>query len=57
MEAGKAPKVNFRSVEMVSFDIFRRVLWRGSISVQGTLLSLEVKAVRWRLNRWAEKTE
>lgn len=48
LEMGKASRVKFRSVEMFSFDIFRRTLQRGRIGVKVTLLSLEMEAVRWR---------
>jgi len=45
---GKPSSAKFRSVEILSFDMFRRALQRGRISVQVILLSLEVQLMRWR---------
>lgn len=51
LEMGKAPRVKSTSVEIFSFDRCRRALQRGRISVQGTLLFLELKAMMKQVGR------
>lgn len=48
LEMGKTSRVKFGSVEMFSFDIFRRALQRERISVQVTLPSFEMESMRLR---------